>query len=205
MHLFSVSNPILITTGANLKLSHSIIENAQTGITNQSNNTANADYNIFTNLNLAYSGSVNETNNVVSETSVFWDTDKDLFILKPSSNAIEIDSVRDAGAVEFYEQKGSILLPQLTSNVNRFYSTIELSFRNDPEKKSAISAIFAEFIDDNTSTIIDDYTIIDTETITSNIMTLPNNIIGNSIYLKLHIYSYTFNHTPIIDTIKVSW
>jgi hypothetical protein len=202
---FSVSNPILITTGANLKLSHSIIENAQTGITNQSNNTANADYNIFTNLNLAYSGSVNETNNVVSETSVFWDTDKDLFILKPSSNAIEIDSVRDAGAVEFYEQKGSILLPQLTSNVNRFYSTIELSFRNDPEKKSAISAIFAEFIDDNTSTIIDDYTIIDTETITSNIMTLPNNIIGNSIYLKLHIYSYTFNHTPIIDTIKVSW
>lgn len=202
---FSVNNPILVKTGANLNLSHSIIENAELGIKNESSNTSKVSYTIFTNLDLLFSGSVFETNNIISDSSVFWDTNKDLFILKPSSNAIEIDTIRDAGAIEFYEKKGSILLPQLNSKVNRFYSSIELTFRNDPNKKSAISAIFAEFINENTSTIIDDYTIIDTETITSNIMTLPNNIIGNSIFLKVHLNSYTFNHTPIVDTIKISW
>tara|TARA_A100001015_G_scaffold126836_1_gene140555 strand:+ start:6790 stop:9531 length:2742 start_codon:yes stop_codon:yes gene_type:complete len=201
----SVNNPVVIQNDGNVNFLYNVVNAALVGLTNQSTSTVSSEYNIFTSVDTLYSGLVSNSNDVQQDESVFWDESLSIYILKPTSNAVEIDTIRDAGALGFYQDSGSILFSEISSNIDRLYSTLSFDYLAVTDQKYAVSAIYVEFIDETTSYLLPDYIIIDQETVTTNTLTLPNNIASDSLYLKLHLYSYTFNHTPIVDTITLSW
>lgn len=200
-----VNSPVIVQNDANITFSYNVVNEAVTGLTNQSSSTVLSQNNIFTSVDTLYSGLVSDTNDLAQDESVFWDEDSGIYILSPTSNAVEIDTIRDAGALGFYEDSGSILFSQINSNVDRQYSSIVFDYLAETGNKFAVSAIYVEFIDGTASLLMDDYIVIDQETATSNTLTLPNNIVSDSLFLKVYFYSYTFNHTPIVDTITLSW
>ena len=101
----------------------------------------------------------------------------------------------------------------LSSTIDRHYKTITLDFILKESEKSSFSTIdigLRQCLDTGPTTIdlsttLNTSIIIDSENITSKTLTFPNTVISKDLELIIQLNSYTFNHTPFIDKITLSW
>jgi competence protein ComGC len=186
-------------------IAFSIFDSLNLGIENTSTTFVVSTRNIFANTNTLYSGNILNTTDYADTMSNLRNPTQDIFELKPTANAINFYNHTDAGSIEYYIYEGVFSTTPITSKIDRYYKNLSLTFLTNQSQPTSLSEIEIEFLNNNKTYTLADIILLDSETITSKNISLPLSIIADDFTLNIYLKSYSFNSTPFIDSLTLSW
>ncbi|RAP29288.1 hypothetical protein DID78_03945 [Candidatus Marinamargulisbacteria bacterium SCGC AG-343-D04] len=185
-------------------VSYSLFDSVGVAFENNSGLSVDTHYNILKDVSTHTSGPVTTASNETS-TQTMRDPASGIFHLHPSSNAINVDATFDAGAIPFYTYTGTLIFPLLSSNINRHYQSVDVTFAHPQSRKAVLSDLYFTFKDGDTSFQPSDRILIDSETLDTYTLELPESIISDSLIFQVHMTAYTYNKSPTIESIQLHW
>jgi prepilin-type N-terminal cleavage/methylation domain-containing protein len=188
-------------------LNYSIVAHSNLGFENDSSNSLTGMSNLFHNTLVLFSGSYASSGDEsqVASSPLFWDENNDLLQLSPDSNAIDISSVYDAGAFEFFEFSGFVQTPEYPSDIPRDYDQIHINIGGLPSLSAPMSQIEVAYELGDSSVTLSPTVIVSKDITFSHTWDLPPNVITEKLKVNVKMTSFTPGRTPYLNELKVIW
>jgi prepilin-type N-terminal cleavage/methylation domain-containing protein len=208
---FSVfdSNEVDITIDGSSRASvnYSILSHSEVGINHIGGTQAFGQYNVFYGGDTYFNGNYASDSDVFKDASeiVFWDHLQHIYQLHPSSDIININENSDPGVEEYFEFVGQVDTSVISSELFRVYKEISLSLGGRSDLSADISSIEVALLSDEQVVTLSEAIVVTQNSEQELKWTLPITSISKEIKVRLKVTSYTVNHSPFINDIRISW
>ncbi|RAP35597.1 hypothetical protein DID80_06200 [Candidatus Marinamargulisbacteria bacterium SCGC AAA071-K20] len=203
----SNTNDITIGGSSRASINYTILSNSDLGINNIGGVQAFGQHNIFYANDTYFNGNYASNNDVFKSSSelVFWDRLGQIYQLHPSADIINKINNIDPGVEEYFELIGQVKTSTLSSDLFRAYNEITLNLGGRADLEAEISSVEVALLSGELVVTLSEPILISKNVEHSLKLALPVTSIAKDIAIRIKVTSYTVNHSPYINDIRITW
>lgn len=202
----SMDSAIRLAGNSSVTINFSVFSSVDTGVNNAGTEKAVGRGNVFENCDSQSSGDyVALGDKEQSSGQTFWDAGAALFALHPSAVAINTIGNKESGALEYYELKGFLKTPSLTSNLRRAYKKLEVHLGGVSGVKAPVSEVEAALVVGSKTVTLSPTIIVKTDEERTVSWDIPSTALVKDLRVKVQLKSYITNRSAYVNEVMLTW